>query len=133
IDPLFRAAARGYGARVIGVILSGGLTDGVAGLLAVRAADGVSVVQDPRDAKVAALPQSASEMAGADYIVPAAELAALLTNLVSGPAAARGGATMADPMERMPAIAEHDFTEQVNGQRRGQVSTFTCPECGGNL
>ena len=57
---------------VIYIVLSGGMTDGVAGLLAVRAAGGVSVVQDPRDAKVAVLPQSAREMAGADHIVPPA-------------------------------------------------------------
>jgi two-component system chemotaxis response regulator CheB len=133
IDPLFRSAARACGSRVVGVILSGGMTDGVAGLLAVRTAGGVSVVQDPRDAKVAALPQSATELAGADHIVPAAQLAPLLTTLISGPTAAPGGAAMSDPMEKMPEIAEEDFREQVDGKRRGQVSTFSCPECGGTL
>jgi len=133
IDPLFRSAARGFGSRVVGVILSGGMTDGVAGLLAVRAAGGVSVVQDPRDAKVAALPQSATEMAGADYIVPAAQLAPLLVQLVRRTATAPGGAPVHDPMEKMPEIEAEDFQEQVNGKRRGQLSTFSCPECGGTL
>src|SRR5262249_55326817 len=88
INPLFRSAARAFKSRVIGVILSGSMTDGVAGLAAVRAAGGVAVVQEPRDARVAALPQSATETAGADYIVSATQLAPLLTKLVSGVATA---------------------------------------------
>src|SRR5437867_277144 len=78
IDPLLRSAARAYGPRAIGVILTGALHDGVAGLLAIRAAGGASVVQDPKDAEVPFLPQKALEIAGADHVVPADQLAPLL-------------------------------------------------------
>src|SRR5437763_1435131 len=78
IDPLFRSAARHYGSRVIGVILTGALFDGAAGLIAVRAAGGPAVVQDPRDARVASMPETAANVAGADYVVPVAGMAALL-------------------------------------------------------
>lgn len=81
IDPLFRSAARAYGDCVIGVILTGMLNDGSAGLRAVRAAGGIAVVQEPHDALVPDMPWSALRHAGADYRVPLAEMPGLLTRL----------------------------------------------------
>jgi two-component system chemotaxis response regulator CheB len=133
IDPLFRSAARAYGPRVIGVVLTGALYDGVAGLLAVRSAGGIGVVQDPRDALVAALPESATAIAGADHVVRAAELAPLLVKLVHSPVPNPGGSKMADPLEKMPQIVDRDMDAQSNGRRRGALSVFTCPECGGAM
>jgi two-component system chemotaxis response regulator CheB len=133
IDPLFRSAARGYGPRVVGVILSGSMQDGVAGLLAVRAAGGAAVVQDPDDALVSCLPRSALQIAGADHVVPAATLPGLLADLVRGPAAPGGEQTMTDPIDRMPEAVSRDGEQQERGQRRGKLSVYTCPECGGSL
>jgi two-component system chemotaxis response regulator CheB len=81
IDPLFRSAAKAYGPRVVGVILSGLLNDGSAGLRAVRAAGGLAVVQDPADAMATDMPWNALRHAGADYRVRLAEIPALLTQL----------------------------------------------------
>jgi chemotaxis response regulator CheB len=81
IDPLFRSAARAYGPCVIGVVLTGMLNDGSAGLRAVRAAGGVAVVQDPVEAAVPDMPWSALRHAGADFIVPLAAMPGLLTRL----------------------------------------------------
>ncbi|VTR92854.1 chemotaxis protein : Chemotaxis protein CheB OS=Tolypothrix bouteillei VB521301 GN=DA73_11040 PE=4 SV=1: CheB_methylest [Gemmata massiliana] len=138
IDPLFRSAARHYGVRVISVVLTGSLSDGTAGTLAVRAAGGVAVAQDPRDAVVAAMPQSASQIAGVDHVVPLADMPRLLIDLVRGPMQAQPGAgTMSaqsnDPSERSSRMVEQTMRSQAHGERRGQVSMFTCPECGGAL
>jgi two-component system chemotaxis response regulator CheB len=81
IDPLFRSGAREYGSRFVAVILTGMLNDGSAGLVAVRQAGGVAVVQDPKDAAYAEMPQSALDTAGADYCVPLREMAPLLVRL----------------------------------------------------
>src|SRR5581483_1706827 len=133
VDPLFRTAARYYGPRVIGVVLSGALSDGAAGLLAVRGAGGVAVVQDPADALVAAMPLSASQIAGADYVVAAADLPPLLVKLVREAAAPTGGSPVPDPIDKMPEAVNRDFAQQIHNGRRGERSVFSCPECGGAL
>jgi two-component system chemotaxis response regulator CheB len=133
IDPLFRSAARVYGLRVIGVVLSGGLYDGVAGLLAIRAAGGIVVIQDPADALLPTLPRSALDIAGADRVVSAAALASLLLDLVHQPVRGRGDLAMADPLERVSESITEDSTKQVRGDGRGRLSVYTCPECGGSM
>lgn len=132
IDPLFRSAARVYGARVVGVVLSGLLRDGTAGLLAIRAAGGAAVIQDPDEALMPDMPRLARDIAGADHVLPAAEIAALLARLVCEPVA-EGGAPMPDPLEQMPQQVQRDMAEQERDGRRGQLSVYTCPECGGSL
>src|SRR5262249_4307755 len=143
IDPLFRTAARVYGPRVVAVLLSGGLSDGVAGLMAVRAAGGRGVIPDPADAIMPTLPEKAGEIVGADHVVPARELAPLLIRLVQedstktqpghnpGPHPSTGGAPMTDPVEHISQTVDQDFHAQSRDGRRGIVSIFTCPECGG--
>ena len=138
VDPLFRSAARYYGQRVIGVILTGSLFDGTAGLMAVRRAGGLAVVQDPADARMASMPQNAADIAGADYIVPISQLAALLVDLVrnGGPTTSREEAmdpTRIDPIEQMRDIVDETMEAQARDVRQGQVAPFTCPECGGSL
>ena len=132
VDPLFRSAARHYGDRVIGVVLTGALYDGAAGLLAIRGSGGFAIVQDPADAAVAAMPLNATQIAGADRVVRLADIGSLLVELVQASPPGPGGRVM-DPMERMPDVVREDMEEQVRNQRAGDVSVFTCPECGGSL
>jgi len=132
IDPLFRTAARAYGPRVIGVVLTGARRDGAAGLMAVRADGGLAVVQSPDDALMAEMPEAACSLAGADHVAPLAEIPSLLVRLVRE-APPQRGASMADPLENMPPRIERDMAEQQEGQKGGQLSVYTCPECGGSM
>jgi two-component system, chemotaxis family, protein-glutamate methylesterase/glutaminase len=88
-DPLFRTAARAYGARVVGVVLSGAMDDGSARLKAIKREGGVAVAQDPDDALVAGMPRSAIRLDDVDHVLPAAAIAALLVWLAE-PAADEG-------------------------------------------
>ena len=90
IDPLFRTAARAYGPRVVGVVLSGALNDGTAGLLAIKRRGGVAIVQDPADAVISTMPDSALEFVDVDFCVSAAQVASLLTQLSKTLAAEEG-------------------------------------------
>jgi two-component system chemotaxis response regulator CheB len=79
IDVLFRSAAQDAGSRVIGVVLSGMLEDGTAGLWAIKDRGGLALVQSPEDAICASMPMNAIEHVNVDAILPVAEMAARLT------------------------------------------------------
>jgi two-component system chemotaxis response regulator CheB len=83
IDPLFRTAALHYGPDAIGIVLSGRLNDGTAGLLEIKQAGGVAVVQTPREAEAPDMPQSALDRLEVDYCLPVAEMARLLVRLAA--------------------------------------------------
>ena len=87
LDPLFRSAARSYGPRVIGVVLSGTLDDGTSGLRAIKSAGGMAVVQDPGHAEYPGMPRNAIEHVDIDYVMPPEEIGSLLSRLVRQPAA----------------------------------------------
>jgi two-component system chemotaxis response regulator CheB len=83
-DPLFRSAAAAYGPRVIAVVLSGGDTDGAAGMHAITKHGGIGVVQEPREAKAPAMPERAIKEDYPSYILPAGAIAPLLIGLITG-------------------------------------------------
>ena len=132
VDPLFRSAARAYGARVIGVVLSGNLDDGTAGLAAVRRHGGVTVVQDPADAMYAGMPASAIGHVDVDHVVPAAEIAALLAALVDEPLPP--AAAVSEPRDDLEVgIAELEPAALAGDERPGMPSGYSCPSCHGSL
>jgi two-component system chemotaxis response regulator CheB len=133
VDPLFRSSARAYGARTIGVVLSGALGDGSAGLLAVKAHGGIALVQDPNDALVDGMPRSALGLVDVDGVLPSAELAAAIVRLsLESIAPGGGGSTMVDD-ERAESIIQGDIAEQAEDQRDRELTLFSCPDCGGSL
>lgn len=85
IDPLFRSAALQHGARVIGVVLTGQMDDGTAGLKAISQCGGTAIVQDPEDAVEPQMPRSALAQVAVDHCVPLAQMAELLVRLVGEP------------------------------------------------
>jgi len=132
IDPLFRSAARAYGLQVVGVILSGALDDGTAGLQAVKMRRGIAIVQEPSECLFPGMPQSAIENVKVDYVLPLTEIAATLTHLANEELpvdVAVPSAEMAAEIE----IAELDMARIEDEDRPGIASTFGCPDCGGTL
>jgi len=133
IDPLFRTAARAYGRRVIGLVLSGVLDDGTAGLIAVKRQGGITLVQDPTDARYPSMPQSAITQSEVDHILPLSEIASTIVRLVHQPVEEEGAKPVSDDMETEADIAELDMATLHTGEKPGTPSRFSCPECNGVL
>src|SRR5262249_878437 len=115
IDPLFRSAARWYGPRVIGVVLTGSLDDGTAGLLSIKEAGGVTVVQDPDEAFCGDMPRSAIETVQVDHVRPLGQIGELLQELLSAKVADNGtGKTSRLKKETRIAELDMDAIEDEN-------------------
>ncbi len=127
VDPLFRSAAQAYGAGVIGVILTGGLNDGTAGLFEVKRRGGMTVVQDPDDAADPGMPQSALQHVAIDHRLPLRDIPALLAALV--------GKRQPDPfMENGKAVAPREREDTMTADYTlDNPVAVTCPDCGGGL
>jgi two-component system, chemotaxis family, protein-glutamate methylesterase/glutaminase len=129
IDVLFRSAAHEFGSRVVGVVLTGFLSDGTAGLRSIKQQGGTTLVQDPQSAAHRGMPDSALRSGQIDHIVPLADIAGVLVRL-----------TQATP--RPPPATPNGVLQFDTDADLGQVgklepvavpSSFLCPDCGGAL
>src|SRR5437867_9317672 len=84
VDPLFRSVAARYGERVVGVLLSGMGADGVSGLIAIKKAGGMSLVQHPGEARFETMPCTAIAEVDVDAMLTVEQLAAVLSALAHG-------------------------------------------------
>ena len=135
VDPMFRSAALVYGPRVIGVVLTGALDDGAAGMHFVKTRGGISVIQDPEEALYPGMPRSVQANTGVDYSLPLAEIPPLLVRLASE-AADEGEYPVSDDLKTEAKIAKQNMNslELIESvEKLGDRSLFTCPECHGLL
>lgn len=131
IDALFRSAALHHGPRVVGVLLSGLLSDGAAGLNAIKRCGGMTVVQDPSDAVADEMPRRAMEATTVDLCVPSAGMGDVLSDLVREEA---GAALPIPPEIRLEVeIAAGDRIGSDNLLSVADPVALTCPACGGVL
>ena len=142
VDVLLRSAAVASPGRVAGVVLSGLLYDGGAGLSALRRCAGTALVQTPADAVCASMPRHALEVAGADYVAGAAELGAFLDSWARRPFPSERIA-VPDELLLEAALAERVAAPASEGTADldpfqtldiiGHRAALGCPECGGPL
>jgi two-component system chemotaxis response regulator CheB len=133
IDPLFRSAAQVYGPLAIGVILTGNLDDGTAGLWTLKQLGGTAIVQDPEGAMFPSMPQSAIAFVKVDHIVPLEDIAPLLVRLTTAPAMPAAPAPLPHPVEVEVNIAKEEDPLRAGLGQIGGPSVFSCPECNGVL
>ena len=133
IDPLFRSAAAAFGPGAVGVLCSGLLDDGVAGLDTIRQSGGTTFVQDPADADYPDLPRNALESVAVNGAFPIRRMGAAIRHALAAPLPAD---LSSDARQR--ALAETEISKQARSdiakeEMLGEQVPFACPECGGPL
>jgi two-component system chemotaxis response regulator CheB len=131
IDPLFRSAAHACGPRVIGVVLSGALSDGTAGLAEIARAGGVTVVQAPEEAGCADMPRSALRHVPVQHTLPAAGIAQLLARLCGQPPATSAPRRAVPARQSVPG--QEDRPTMSLDHALNRPTALTCPSCGGAI
>ena len=130
IDVLFRSAAAAYDSRSFGIILSGMLQDGTAGMSAIKRSGGTIIVQDPKQAEYPDMPQSVLDNVEVDYCVPLEQMGTILFEKT------RDGVNhhiIPDDVKAETEISEKAAVGIDRVAPLGQKSLFSCPDCGGGL
>ena len=132
IDVLFRSAAFNFGQRVIGVILTGTLDDGTAGLWAVKDRGGIAMVQSPSEAVFSSMPESALRHVAVDAVLPILAMPEAIVTFTaeSLPDAKRPASPR---MEIETRIAMNEDAVNHGELQLGPLTRYTCPECNGTL
>ncbi|MBU6122641.1 chemotaxis protein CheB [Hymenobacter siberiensis] len=131
-DALFRSAAVAYGARTVGIVLTGMLHDGTAGLEFIKRCGGIAIVQDPSEAEFPSMPESALHNVDVDYVVPLGQMAALLEEITHSPAPPRQP-DIPEDLKQEATIAERVVGDITAVAEIGHQVPLTCPDCGGSL
>lgn len=134
VNALFRSAARTLGPRCIGVVLSGALDDGAAGLSAIVARGGVAVVQDPADALYPSMPESALQELSTPYVMPVAAMGSVLNGLVREKVDTNRALPLSELVETeadLAASGEWEAEPEAGGL--AVASGYSCPDCQGGL
>lgn len=134
IDPLFRSAAVAARERACGVIVSGALDDGAAGLAAIKRFGGAAIVQTPEDAAVPGMPRAALHaVRTVDHCLPASGIGAAMVKLATEDRLAVKEAVMSDDLERENKFAFGGDSNVYDITAVGDPSLFTCPDCHGAM
>ena len=131
IDPLFRSAAVAFTNRVIGILLTGYLDDGTAGMKVIKRCGGICIIQDPADADYPDMPKNALNQVKPDYVLPLSEIGGLLYQLISK----KPGRRKSVPKDILveATIAERVLSDLPSVNALGEQVPFNCPGCGGVL
>jgi two-component system, chemotaxis family, protein-glutamate methylesterase/glutaminase len=133
IDATMRSAAVEFGPRTVGVVLTGNLDDGTAGLWAVKDRGGVAIAQSPDEAEFPSMPRNAIAHACVDHIVRMEQLPDLLFELSRQQAANPMLTNRSEALAIENRIAAGDNPLSAGILSLGAPSVNTCPHCHGVL
>lgn len=134
VDALFRSAAFAAEQRVIGIVLTGYLDDGTAGLWSIKDHGGVVIVQSPEEAAYPSMPRSALAHVAVDHVLHLDEMPGQLLTLSEEQFPKQEAHLMPDEtLKTEVRIAFEDSAFEQGFRALGDASLFTCPECHGSM
>src|SRR5262249_37035052 len=133
VDVLFRSAAKSYGARVTGVVLSGSLDDGTAGLVAIKIRGGMAIVQGPAEAFRADMPRNAARYIEVDNTLSCKKIGGFLNDLVLQEVHTEQAEPVSLEMAEESRIASLIPSQTDDTEKPGVPSSLACPDCHGVL
>lgn len=131
IDVLFRSAAVHYSEQVIGIILTGLLDDGTAGMQAIKKCGGSCIVQDPGEAMYPDMPQSVLNNTMVDHILPVAGIGEAIQETMATKTIT--GVKVPEALKTEVALIDGTVTTIGAIHTLGKQSLYACPDCGGSL
>jgi two-component system chemotaxis response regulator CheB len=136
VDALFRSVALAYGPSAVGVVLSGALDDGTAGIAAIKTRGGVAIVQDPAEAAYRGMPESARSHVPVDHVLRVGDMGTVIARRLAEPVPDRVPVenSRLDELEaRLARAATPDMIGMSEVAEVARPSGFNCPDCDGNL
>lgn len=130
IDALFRSAAAHFSSRVTGIVLTGLLDDGTAGMSAIKRSGGITIVQDPNEAEFPDMPVAVMNNMQVDYCLKLAEMGDVLKKIA---AVKSEPVAVPDDVIAEARLSERNVIGIDEVSRLGESSLFVCPDCGGHL
>ncbi|RZM21486.1 MAG: chemotaxis protein CheB, partial [Pedobacter sp.] len=131
IDVLFRSAAVAYDSCVTGIILTGLLDDGTSGMLAIKKSGGICIVQEPGEAEFADMPNNVLNNVDVDYRVSVSEMGSIVNGIFSRRICKPH--QIPEDVKLEAAMSERMSSKIEDVAQLGEVTTLTCPDCGGVL
>jgi len=131
IDVLFRSAAAAFSTRAIGILLTGLMDDGKAGMLTIKKCGGICIVQDPNEAEYPDMPLAVLDAMEVNYCVSLAEMGAVIKEIIKRPP--HEDFDIPEEVKMESEIAEKVVIGVERVEDLGEHSVYSCPDCGGGL
>ena len=130
-DPLFRSAAVNYGHRAIGVVLTGKLDDGAAGLKAIHACGGYTIIQDPSTCVAPDMPNAARKAVPPDVVAPIEDIGPAIVKALTDHSSEGFDMNERERAALELKIAATGHSTPAELEQLGRRTSMTCPDCGG--
>ena len=133
IDVLFRTAAASFDSRAIGIILTGLLNDGCAGMSAIQRSGGYCIVQDPKEAPFSDMPNAIINLIKPDFIISVNKMGKAIKSVISNQKKAKKDMRIPPDVALEAKLAQRAVSSMEELDELGKKSFFGCPDCGGSM